>query len=137
MREQIMKGIFLDAPVLGEFDDDTRQCIADCQRCHNDCLQAMAHAMLHVNDTEKGRDRVALLLNCAEMCQATANAMLHASPWHAVMCEACGEICEACADLCAPLADLDECTESCRLCADSCLEMARDCLMREETPASP
>lgn len=105
-------------------DEDVQQCIEDCQRCHNDCLRMAMNHCLNLGGRHLAKDHFALLLNCAEMCQTAANALLCGSPLFGTMCQACGELCEACADSCEAVGDMDDCVESCRLCADSCFQLA-------------
>jgi hypothetical protein len=62
-----------------------------------------------------------MLMDCAEICQASANFMQGGSPLHMQTCAACAEDCERFKD--------DEmmaaCAKACRRCEASCREMAR------------
>lgn len=109
-----------------ETSEDTQQCIEDCQRCHNECLEMALGFSLDLEDPEASGALLRLLINCAEICQTTANFMLSGSPVHGVVCEACAEVCDACAIACEEWGGMEACAESCRLCADSCREMALD-----------
>jgi hypothetical protein len=67
------------------------------------------------------------LLDCADICQASANFMLRGSELHMRTCAVCAEVCERCAESCERLADdpqMRACAEECRRCADSCRRMA-------------
>jgi hypothetical protein len=67
------------------------------------------------------------LLDCAEICQTSANFMLRGSELHSRTCWACAEICERCARDCERLSDdayMRACAEACRRCANSCKHMA-------------
>jgi hypothetical protein len=69
-----------------------------------------------------------LLLDCAEICQASANFMLRGSPFHVRTCAACSEICQACAEDCEQMGGderMRACAEACRRCAESCAKMAQ------------
>jgi hypothetical protein len=71
---------------------------------------------------------VRLLLDCAEICQTSANFMLRESDLHGVTCRASADECEACAQACAKFEGdeiMQACAETCRGCAESCREMAR------------
>ena len=46
-------------------------------------------------------DLIAMLTDCAELCQATANSMLRGSALHPVLCRACAEACDLCAAACS------------------------------------
>jgi hypothetical protein len=65
-----------------------------------------------------------LMMNCAEICQMSANFQLSNSAFYRRICEVCAEICEACAVNCEKLGDMKECVGACRECAVSCRQMA-------------
>ncbi|MFL5574948.1 MAG: four-helix bundle copper-binding protein [Gemmatimonadaceae bacterium] len=70
---------------------------------------------------------VGLLLDCAEICQTSANFMVRGSPYHTVTCAACAELCRACAEACRAFEqdeNMAHCAEVCELCAESCEQMA-------------
>lgn len=102
-------------------------CIAECEKSNRACLEAARYSL------EKGGAlaapaHVRLLLDCAELCQLTANFMLRGSEVHAIACGACADVCERCADSCASFtgdAVLSACADACRTCAKSCREMAK------------
>ena len=104
----------------------TRQgCIDICLKSHRMCLETARYC------TEKGGAHVApahlaLLLDCAEMCQTTANSLLRSSPQHGVICGACAQLCEACAKDCDAFAgdeQMARCAATCRDCARDCRDM--------------
>ena len=103
---------------------EIQQCIQECQNCHAVCLSmAMSHCLemggKHVEPTH-----LSLMLNCAEICQASANFMLSSSDLHRLTCGVCAQVCEACAQSCEEIGDMQECVETCRRCAESCRRMA-------------
>jgi hypothetical protein len=65
-----------------------------------------------------------LMMNCAEICQTSANFQLSSSHFHRLVCGTCAEVCEACAIDCKKVGGMDECVEACRECALSCRKMA-------------
>ena len=68
-----------------------------------------------------------LLVDCAEICQASANFMLRRSMLHAHTCAACAAVCERAAQDLERFSDdpqMKTCAESCRSCADSCRRVA-------------
>lgn len=70
---------------------------------------------------------IRLLLDCAEICQTSANFMLCMSDFHGQVCGICADVCEHCAEDCERFADdkmMQKCAEICRSCAQSCREMA-------------
>lgn len=102
-----------------------QSCIEACSECHRVCLQtAMVHC-LEVGDRHLEPDHFRLMLNCAEMCQTSANFMLSNSPLHAETCDVCSKVCAACAQSCEAIPGMDACSRVCRNCAERCSEMAR------------
>lgn len=101
-----------------------RACIEICSECANVCRQTML--TMFEERPESLKDDVVLLLDCAEACRASADAMLRGSPRHAQFCELCVALCEACATVCEGFDDprIHGCAEVCRRCAASCREMA-------------
>ena len=103
-----------------------QECIDNCNNCHAACLETVEYSL------EKGGEHateahIRLLLDCAEICQTSANFMLRMSPLHAVICAACAEVCEQCARDCERFPDdrqMAACARMCRKCAESCKEMA-------------
>lgn len=70
---------------------------------------------------------IAMLNDCAELCQATANSMLRESPLHTILCRACADACERCAREClSHVVDerMKRCSATCKDCAASCRMMA-------------
>ena len=101
------------------------ECIATCLKCHNICLQTAAGVL---GAPPPGEPSLVLaLLDCADICQTTANAMVRGSPRHAIFCAACAQVCDACAAACTKAnraAILNDCAKLCRDCAMSCRHMA-------------
>jgi hypothetical protein len=70
-----------------------------------------------------------LLLDCAQICQMTADFLLRKSPFHLQACELCADICERTAASCAEIEDdrlMRACVQSNRRCAAVCREMITD-----------
>ena len=103
-----------------------QECVQSCLKSHSMCLETAWYV------TQRGpaipAAHMALLLDCAEMCQTTANSLLRRSPQHAVVCDACARLCDACAQDCERVAadeQMRQCAATCRECAKSCRDMAR------------
>ncbi len=102
-------------------------CVAECEKANRACLETLRDCL------ERGGAHVApahvrLLLDCAEICQMTANFMLRGSAVHGIACGACAEVCERCAESCETFSGdskMAACAETCRTCAKSCREMAK------------
>jgi hypothetical protein len=100
------------------------QCIEHCLHCHRTCLQeAMTHC-LAVGGAHVEQNHLRLMLNCAELCQVSANFMISGNPLHGVVCAACAEICAHCADSCGEIEGMEACAGVCRRCAEHCRAMA-------------
>jgi len=99
-------------------------CIDACVATHRLCVETSRYSQK--GGAQAAPAHIALLLDCAELCQATATSMMRGSPIHAVFCDACAKACEACAKDCAGFDDaqLQRCAASCRDCAASCAMMA-------------
>jgi len=103
-----------------------QECIQACKNCSEVCLANVTHCL------EKGGkhaepQHIRLLLDCAEICQTSANFMIRGSDFHSRTCGVCAEVCAACARSCESFADdpeMQECAETCRSCAQSCREMS-------------
>ncbi|HKY91981.1 MAG TPA: four-helix bundle copper-binding protein [Nevskiaceae bacterium] len=128
---------------------DHESCADVCFECHRACLsEAMTHCLT------AGGDHVApghfrLMLDCAEICLATAHFMQRESPLHPEICGVCAAVCERCADSCDALDGMEGCAAVCRRCASHCREMGtahamplgagspRAGILQTERPISP
>ena len=103
------------------------ECIDNCLACAKSCLETARHCL------EKGGEHAAAahvttLLDCAEICETSANFMSRGSALHPKVCQVCAEACERCAEACEKFPDdevMRRCAEICRRCAASCRDMAR------------
>jgi hypothetical protein len=101
------------------------QCIENCLRCHRLCLETAGRHLRGEGRIDAAHLR--LLLDCAEICQTSANFMIRGSSLHGETCGACAAVCECCADECDRHGEdphMAACAEICRRCAESCREMA-------------
>lgn len=106
---------------------DMQRCIQDCTECSQTCLQTMRYC-LDKGGRHAASGHIRTLMDCAEICETSANFMLRDSDLHAETCRACSVVCERCATSCESMGDDDlmrRCAEICRRCAQSCSEMAR------------
>ena len=97
--------------------------IKACLDCHSMCLRMATTFCLEQGGRHVEQKRLRLMLNCAELCQTSANFMLSDSPMHGRVCLICAEACEACAKSCEQVGDMRECVEECLSCAKSCRSM--------------
>ena len=94
-----------------------------CLDCHSVCLRMAVGYCLERGGRHAEQEHLRLMLNCAELCQTSANFMLSDSPLHGRVCLICAEACEACAKSCEQVGDMRECVEECQNCAKSCRTM--------------
>ena len=105
---------------------EVAQCIDDCHHCATTCQATVAHCL------EKGgkhaeAQHIALLLDCAAICETAAESMARNSSVHPTICGACAEICRQCETDCRTFRDdsfMQECADSCAKCAQSCERMS-------------
>ena len=110
-----------------EHDHDALQdCIEECLNCHAVCTMTSQHCLVRGGE-HADVNVVGVLLDCAELCQVSANFMLRGSPFHGITCAACAELCRACEEVCRSVADDEQmahCADVCGACADACEQMA-------------
>jgi hypothetical protein len=115
-------------PTTTQISQAMQECIAECLKCHSACLTTVSHC-LELGGPHADPAHIGLLLDCAEICQTSANFMLRGSERHQLTCQVCADVCRACADDCERMAGDDQqmrqCAEQCRRCAESCERMAR------------
>lgn len=107
--------------LLGE---EMQNCIEECLDCHRICLQEAMNHCLEKGGKHLEPTHFRLMMNCAEICQTSANFMLSGSQHHKLTCGVCAQICEACAQSCEQVGEMEECVRACRRCAESCQKMA-------------
>ena len=103
-----------------------QDCIQECKTCEQICLETVTHC-LQKGGRHAEPQHIQMLLDCAEICRASANFMIRGSNFHGRTCGVCAEVCDACAQDCASFgddADMQRCAEACTSCARSCREMA-------------
>ena len=109
-----------------EMSDEMSACIIECSGCHDVCLMTVTHR-LQLGGRHAEPEHIRLLLDCAEICQTSANFMLRGSNLHVYTCAVGAEVCERCAKDCERFPDdeqMQACAEQCRRCAESCRKMA-------------
>ena len=108
-------------------NSEMRECLRNCQECHAICTETAQHC-LQLGGKHGDADHIRLLLDCAEICQTSADFLLRGSGLHLKTCAVCADICRNCADSCERIGKDDDmmklCTQACRTCADSCQRMA-------------
>lgn len=104
---------------------EVQRCIDACGTCHDICVETSRHC-LEMGGRHAAAAHMTLLLDCAEICQTSADFMLRGSAFQSRLCAECAEICDRCAEECEALGgeELKRCAQACRECARACREMA-------------
>src|SRR5687767_4955653 len=105
---------------------DMQQCIQNCRDCHRICVLSMNHAFAQGGEMCEAA-LIRVLIDCAEICQTSANFMLRSSELHHFTCAVCAQVCEQAKSACERFPDdaqMRLCADACQRCADSCHYMA-------------
>jgi hypothetical protein len=107
-------------------DDEIKKCAQLCQDCHALCTETIQHC-LKLGGRHAAPEHIGLLLDCAQLCETTAQYLLRRSSLHERVCALCADVCRQCAENCVQLSGDDpmvkQCAELCRRCAGSCERM--------------
>jgi hypothetical protein len=109
-------------------DDEMKKCAQLCQECHALCTETIRHC-LKLGGRHAAPEHIGLLLDCAQLCETTAQYLLRGSSLHERICALCADVCQECAENCVQIAGDDhkmkQCAELCRRCAGSCERMSK------------
>jgi hypothetical protein len=102
-----------------------KECIDACLSCGAICTETIRHC-LEMGGKHAEMQHITIMLDCAEICQTSANFMLRGSAAHVETCSTCAAICRACEDSCRQLTgeEMKRCADECASCAESCERMA-------------
>jgi hypothetical protein len=110
-----------------ETHSEMADCIRKCEECHHVCTETVPYC-LSMGGEHASAAHIGLLLDCAQISQASADFMLRQTHLHILTCGTCAEICDRCADDCERLgpndAQMQACARVCRECAAACRRMA-------------
>lgn len=106
---------------------DMQNCITMCWDCRTECEKTLFSHCIEEGGDHTEPDHVRIMMDCIQICQASADSMTRNSPVHMAICAACAEICEACAASCEKISGehMKKCAETCRRCAQSCRAMGQ------------
>jgi hypothetical protein len=106
---------------------EARQCIEATSECYSVVTETLSYSLdgkAHLSDPAHLR----LLIDGAEICQTTQNALLRGSTLGTMLAAVCVEACEKLAETCRRLDGSDEqlttCAEMCDETAESCRQLA-------------
>jgi hypothetical protein len=103
-----------------------QECIKNCTDCHKICLETLAYCQRQ-GGKHAAEAHLRILLDCAQVCQVSADFMTRGSTLHSRACGLCAEACEDCAKSCERFpgdAKMKACAAVCRRCAKTCRTMA-------------
>ena len=102
-----------------------QKCIDACNLCAQSCYECFK-ACLNEPDIKERKDCIAILVECALMCQASAAHMAMDGQFAKQHCEVCAAVCQSCAAACSAFVDVHcpACAKICRDCASECETMA-------------
>lgn len=102
-----------------------REAIRECTSCAIAAKEALTFSLAHGAEHAEA-DHLRLLMDCAQICQTSADFLLRASPLNGDICRACAIVCRAvgadASDIGTP--ELLRLAEHCRACATACDTMA-------------
>ena len=75
---------------------------SECHNCHDICTETVNHCPQMGGDHAEP-SHIRLLLDDAEICQTSANFMLHMSEFHGQICGVCADVCQRCAEGCGTI----------------------------------
>jgi hypothetical protein len=110
---------------MSPFSSQIEDCVTHLLDCHKLCLSAAMTHDLEGEGAVRRPQHLRLLLDCAQLCMTTADALLRKSQFHAQLCALCTDVCETCARECEALQGMNACVATCRDCAESCRVAAR------------
>jgi hypothetical protein len=102
---------------------DANPLLLACVEACDDCQRTLRDAVRGGADGASTRAVRRLLLDCAEICEATANYACAGSVFLPEMVAACVRLCDECGAACEAVPDdaaMDACAEACRRCARAC-----------------
>lgn len=97
-------------------NDQMESCIQDCLNAHTVSLDGATQAMQQAGAKA---DLIRTMLDCSEICLASAHFMIRNSRLYGYVCQACASICTDCGEL-AFEAGMNDVGNACRACAESC-----------------
>lgn len=109
-----------------QMSQEMQECIDNCLNCHSTGVEAINHC-LQIGGPHAEPTHIRLLMDCAQVCQTSADFMLRMSDLHPETCGVCADVCERCAIDCERFGDdetMKACAQVCRKCAESCRSMA-------------
>jgi len=111
---------------MKHLSEEIQECIQSCWSCRHECQTVLFNHCLEMGGKHAEPAHVKIMIDCIQICQLAADAMVRKSSLHEIICATCAEICNACSESCEKLESIEmkRCAEFCRRCAESCKEMS-------------
>ena len=105
---------------MNAFSRQTQEAIAALHNCHIACLSMASVHCLEMGGDHARPQHLRLMMDCAEFCAFTADALSRKSQFHIPFALLCADVCQTCADDCAYLSDMEVCAAACRRAVAAC-----------------
>jgi hypothetical protein len=99
---------------------DKQSAVASALHCARTCYEMAMSQARQPGGKPLEVEHLALMLNCADLCETTARFLINDSPVQARVAGVCAEVCQECARHCERVNDMNECVDACRACAVDC-----------------
>lgn len=111
--------------ILTNSTNENQQCIDVCNKCAQACNECFT-LCLNESDIQARKNCLAILIECAQMCQMSSAHMAMEGQFAKEHCGVCASICKKCAEECSMFSDshCTECAQICEECAKECTNMA-------------
>lgn len=106
--------------------DSNQDNLTTMMTCSAICSKTISHC-LDIGGEHASKEHINLLMDCAMICELTANFAIRGSTSHQAVSQLCADICTRCADSCEQLGkdneEMQHCADACRRCAEECQKM--------------
>ncbi len=99
-----------------------QDCINACWAARNMCQKTLFGHCIVEGGLHHDKEHIRTMMDCIQMCQTLADALVRSSTLYAPMASACASICDACAENCEET-DIPA-AAACRACATACRELS-------------
>ena len=108
--------------------DKIKRCASICADCSAICSEINTYCICEGGEYAD-KSHTNILLDCARISQACADAISEGSDNAPALCKSCVEVCNLCAESCKKFSNdekIKECGKLCLRCAENCLELVTE-----------
>lgn len=100
-------------------------CIDACLNAERNCIETMTHC-LALGGMYGSRDRIRMLLDCANLTGLNAQFMMRGSDFYQMTCDLTAKVSSLCSVIFEDIDDpiISKCVKACQLCTATCQYMA-------------